>query len=173
MSARSFDPGETIAWMRNCFDVRPEDGELIWVQPPSNHPRLLGKAAGSPRPTHSGKRYVHIKMDRRPFKRGWLIFLFVHGRWPTECLDHIDGDSLNDRIVNLRDATVMQNAWNHHKRARRINLPMGVRLATKSGRYQARIGYNKQQLHLGTYDTPQEAEMVYLAKRKELFGEYA
>lgn len=44
---------------------------------------------------------------------------------------------------------------------------------TSSGRFQARISLNKKQIHLGAYDTPQEAAAIYVAKHKELFNEFA
>lgn len=172
MKTRDLDASEILEWMRDCLHVDAPRGVLLWKKPPHNHPRMIGKEAGSARPNQSGKQYVHVKRDKIALRRGWLIFLWFFRRWPDECLDHIDGNSLNDSIANLRDATVTQNAWNHKGRARRIDLPMGVRLIP-SGRYQARIACNKKMLHLGAFDTPEEAQRVYLAKRKELFHEYA
>lgn len=123
--------------------------------------------------SRGGKRYWVIKISRTSFKRGRLIFLAAHGRLPTPCVDHDNGDSLDDRKSNLREATVIQNAWNHKKRARRIDLPMGVRVLRESGRFQARISFHGRQIHLGAYDTPEQAHDVYLAKRKELYREWA
>lgn len=168
---RGLNPSAVIKWMREVFDVYPERGAIIWRHPPKNHPRMKGEAAGSPRPSQSGKRYFHIKMCRRQIKRGWLIFLWVNGRWPAECLDHINGNSEDDRIQNLREATVAQNAQNHKGRTKRTSLPMGVR--ELNARFQARITLNKKVFHLGSFATPEEAQRVYLDKRKELFGEYA
>lgn len=167
------DPEVILAWMRRSFNVDADRGSIVWRSPPSNHPRLLGLPAGSGRKNKSGKEYIHIKRDGVALKRSWLIFLWSNGRWPKECVDHIDGNSLNDRLENLREATVTQNSWNHTHRKRRINLPMGVRLLRGSGRFQARIACNKKMFHLGAFDTPAEARAAYLAKRKELYGEFA
>ncbi len=150
-----------------------ERGRVFWKCPPKNHPRLVGSEAGSPRTAQSGKVYWHIKIGRKAYKRGRLIYLAATGRHDFECIDHINGDSEDDRLVNLREATITQNAWNHKGRARRIDLPMGVRRIARSGRYEARISYHKRQMHLGAFDTPEEAHAVYLAKRKELFREFA
>jgi hypothetical protein len=153
------------------FDI--EGGRIFWKTPPYNHPRLLGKEAGSARPTHNKKRYWVIKINKKAWKRGHLIFFMASGRWPKPCIDHIDGNSLNDKISNLRKATIMQNAWNHRSRRKQSLLPMGVRKTPDSGRYEARIAYKKVQIHLGTYATPRGARIAYLAKRKELYGEFA
>lgn len=171
MGARSLKPNVVLRWMADSFIVLPDAGQLVWKSPPKNHPRMKGLPAGSPRPARGEKQYIHVKKDRLAIKRGWLIFLWMRGRWPSECLDHIDGDSTNDSIKNLREATITQNAWNHKGRARRIQLPMGVRHV--NGRYQARIALNKKMIYLGVFDTAEEAQAVYAAKRKELYREFA
>lgn len=156
----------------DLFKVDLETGRLFWRHPPYNHPRLEGSEAGGARANRS-KSYWVIKIGRIAFKRARLIFLVAHGRWPEPCVDHINGNSVDDRLANLREATVTENAWNHKHRARSANLPMGVRRLNGSGRYQARISVNKHQIHLGAFDTPEEAHSVYLNKRKEYFGEFA
>lgn len=159
-----------LDWLATEFFIYPELGSLVWKNGPKNHPRLAGQEAGSARRSRK-KVYIHVKNNRRSLKRGWLIFLWVNKRWPTECLDHIDGDSENDSIRNLREATVTQNAWNHKRRAKKSALPMGVRQC--GDRFQARIAVNKTMKHLGCYSTPNAAETAYLKARKEYFGDYA
>lgn len=166
------DVHEILEWMRRSFVVDPIAGTLTWVRAPKNHPRLQKRNAGTKRKTLSGKVYVVVKRDGRGLKRGRLMYLWVHGRWPTPCVDHIDGNSLNDAINNLREATVTENAWNHKRRTRKSKLPMGVR-SMASGRYQARVAFKKQMLHLGSFSTPEEAEAAYRSKRKELYREFA
>jgi len=130
-----------------------------------------GQEAGSVWRGH-GKAYRYIKIAGRSYVTARLMFLVVHGRWPVPCVDHIDGDSLNDRPANLREATFTQNAWNHKGRAKKSDLPMGVR-RTPKGRYVARIGYHKRQISLGAFDTPEEAHLAHVRKKRELFGEFA
>jgi hypothetical protein len=154
------------------FDIDWDAGRFFWKEPPWNHPRLLGTEAGCARPTHNEKYYWVIKVGKA-HRRGRLMFLAAHGRWPEPCLDHIDGDSLNDRLNNIREATVTENAWNHKRRSRRIPLPMGVRLNNKSGRYSARISVHGKQIHLGAYDTPEQAAEAYQTKRGEFYGDFA
>lgn len=149
------------------------NGRLYWRRPSKYHAEKTGTEAGCSRYSRHGKHYWIIKLDGRARHRSHLIYCIVHGRFPEPCADHINGDSLDDRPCNLREATVTQNAWNHKTRKRRISLPMGVRVSAASGRYVARISCHGRQIHLGAYDTPEEAQQVYLAKRKELFGEFA
>lgn len=154
--------------------LRPDftAGRFTWVSAPRFHPEVLGRDAGAECPHHSGKSYVVIKIDGKAYRRGRLMFLAAYGRWPAPCLDHINGDSLDDRLTNLREATVMQNSWNHKRRAKTTALPMGVR-QLKSGRFQARIARGHQTIYLGSFATPDAAAATYAAKRKELFREWA
>lgn len=160
---------ERIAFL---FRVDADNGRVFWKNPPKQHPRLRDAEAGSLRPNHCGKMYCRIKIGRVAINRGHLIFFVVHGRWPLALLDHISGVSTDDRIANLREATVTQNAWNHKKRRKDSSLPMGVRRAV-SGRYVARIACNKKKISIGTFDTAEQAAAAYITKRSELYGAFA
>lgn len=161
------------ALLSDLFTWDLEAGKLFWRTPPKRHPRLLNQEAGGSRVNHGGKFYWVIKIEGKAHKRGRLIFFIANGRWPHPCVDHINGDSLDDRIKNLREATITQNAWNHSKRAKQSDLPMGVRLIKASGKYQARIAVNKRMIHLGVFSCPSSASATYQAARKEHYGEYA
>lgn len=148
-----------------------KDGKFFWKNPSKHHKDLVGKEAGSTQPAN-GKLYVTIQINGEKVRRGRLVFFYINGKFPDPCIDHINGDSTDDRPENLRQATYTQNAWNHKTRAKVKNLPMGVRLTPK-GRFSARISYYKKLITLGTFDTPEEAHQVYLGKRRELYGEFA
>jgi hypothetical protein len=153
----------------HLFDYK--DGKFYWKNPSKHRKHLVGKEAGTTQPTN-GKLYVTIQVDGAKIKRGRLVFFYINGEFPQPCVDHINGNSLDDRPENLRQATMTENAWNHKSRSKKTNLPMGVRLA-KSGRFVARIACHGKSLCLGTFKTMEEAQQVYLSKREELYGEFA
>lgn len=159
--------------INEIFRLDSETGKIYWVSPSKYHKKVIGKEAGSLQIGGAEKFYWTVTLNNKKIKRSHIVFYMTNGYWPKPCVDHINGDSLDDRPKNLRQATFEQNAWNHKKRKRRIQLPMGVRKITNSGRFQARIVYKKQTYHLGAFDTPHEAQQVYLVKRKEFFGEFA
>jgi hypothetical protein len=172
----SDNPPLTLDHIFNIFNFDSNTGKFYWKNPPKYHPDLKGLEAGVPRDsTYKGKKrnklYWVLKINGTAYKRGRLVFFVLNGRWPDPCIDHINGDSLDDRPCNLREVTVTQNAWNHKRRRKTNSLPMGVRsIGTK---FAARISHNKKHHFLGVFDTPREAEEVYISKRKELYGEYS
>jgi len=147
-------------------------GKLFWKNVSKYHIGLTGKEAGGPCESRNKKSYWVVSVNGKKYKRGRIVFYMVNGFWPSPCIDHINGQSLDDRPQNLRQATLTENAWNHKTRKRRINLPMGVR-SLASGKYQARISYKGKQIHLGAYSSPQEAADVYMKERKSLYGQFA
>lgn len=161
----------TREFVQSMFSVDVTNGRVFWVAPPKNHPRLANSEAGGPRHSKTNKSYWVIKFGRVAVRRGRLIFFMRHGRWPMPCLDHVDGNSLNDSIANLREATIQQNAMNHKSRAKASPLPMGVRAVR--GKFQARIAINKKTIYLSGFGCAESAGMAYEQKRKELFGEFA
>lgn len=159
------------AEIEDLFEVDIDLGTLIWMKPPKQHPRMLGLNAGSSRPNSRGKSYVRVKINGVAYLRSHLIYICANGS-DCEMIDHINGDSMDDRICNLRSASVTENAWNHRGRKKKAALPMGVR-STAAGRFQARIAVNKSMIHLGTYETPELAHSIYQEKRKEYYGAFA
>ena len=158
--------------MEELFILDKNTGKLFWKITPNHHAELLGKEAGCINESKN-KKYWVVQVNGRKIKRSKIVFYMTNGRWPKDCIDHINGNSLDDRPENLREATVTQNCWNHFKRKRKLDLPMGVRKNVHSGRYAARISYNKKQITIGTYDTPEEAYDAYVKRKMELYGEYA
>ena len=163
----------SLEYLRKRLSVNIDKGVVTWIDATKSHRQLNGCEAGSPSKNKlNGKSYWYIKVDKKRIKRAHIVFLFATGRWPQLQMDHISGYSLDDRYANLREVTSTQNAWNHKKRAKRSDCPMGVK-ELPSGRYIARIACNKKTHTFGPYKTAGEASMVYQNKRKEFFNDYA
>lgn len=157
----------------SAFDLDAETGELIWRNPPKNHAELAGKPAGYIcRAKGKNKDYWHIRLGGKTYKRGRVVYFMTHGCWPEPCLDHINGNSLDDRPANLRAATLLENRINSAPKPRRHDLPQGVS-QTKQGKFMARIAINGRVSSLGVYATPEDASHVYESKRKEVYGTFA
>lgn len=81
-------------------------------------------------------------------------------------IDHINQNKLDNRKSNLRITNKTTNRINS-KEIKGYRL----RKRKKGDRYTAFIRVNGKQIILGTYDTPEEAQKVYLDKRREIYGE--
>ncbi len=85
-------------------------------------------------------------------------------------VDHINGDTLDNRRSNLRVSTNRQNQWNQ-KRIRGIVPFKGVTL--ENGKYRSRIRINGKKTNLGRFDTAQEASNAYNKASRDYFGSYS
>jgi len=155
-----------IEELKELFDIDIENGKFFWKLPSKYHPDLLGKEAG-----FATSDYWVIKINGKAYKRGRLVFLCANGKFPYPCIDHINGIKTDDRLNNLREATITQNNWNHRTRKKSNDLPMGIR---KNGnKFVARIAHNKNQITIGSFETLEEAHSAYKQKRIELYGQYS
>jgi hypothetical protein len=87
-------------------------------------------------------------------------------------VDHVNGNGLDNRRANLRPATHQQNMRNKRTQARSEAGYKGV-FSDGNGRWRARIFCNGQRFNLGSYDTPEEAALIYNAAAEKHFGEFA
>lgn len=151
----------TFAWRH---DVRLKTG---WLRV------AAGTRAGSAHPR--GYRQIQIWIDGKPIgiKEHRLAWLFVHGEWPADQLDHINGDRADNRIANLRPANNSLNMANRKLNANSKSGVKGVCWHKGSKRWRARLQYNGKRIHLGDFLNKEAAQIAYEAAAKRHFGEYA
>ena len=113
---------------------------------------------------HGSLLYRNVRAHR-------LIWAIYYGKWPDNEIDHINGNPRDNRIVNLRDVTHAQNAWNIGSHIGSSSKYAGV--SRRGNRWRARVlSIDGREIHLGTYDTEQEAALVRdreIAKIKGVF----
>lgn len=158
----------------SVFEADFEVGTLFWKSPPKNHAEKVGMEAGCVNiGKGKNKNYWQVRAFGRTYKRSRVIFRMAHGRWPEPSVDHVNGNSLDDRLDNLRECSHSQNSVNSRDKLRKKHdLPRGV-YETKQGKFMARLTVNGQSLSLGVYASSDEAKQVYQKARKETFGEFA
>jgi hypothetical protein len=92
---------------------------------------------------------------------------------PDLKVDHKDADGLNNIRTNLRLATYSQN--NQNKRVSLSNTSgyKGVSWRKKTEKWVAQINSDGRRLHLGYFESAEEAAAKYDAVARELYGEFA
>ncbi|MFV3284370.1 HNH endonuclease [Pseudomonas sp. NY15356] len=141
----------------------PESGFFTWATDRSGF-AMKGERAGSL--LKSG--YVSIMVAGRKMKAHQLAYLMMTGKMPEkgQCIDHIDMCRSNNAWKNLRLCTPAQNSQNTAKRKTNSSGFLGV--SRNRGKWRATITKDGKQIHLGNFDTPEEASMAYTARKQEI-----
>jgi hypothetical protein len=116
------------------------------------------------------KGYLLLRVDGVIYKAHRVAWLYVHGDWPQGLIDHINGNTSDNRIANLRDVSRAANMQNL-KRAMRTSSTGMLGVHRNPGAvkpFKARIVANGVPRHLGVFDTAEEAHEAYLSAKREL-----
>ena len=87
-------------------------------------------------------------------------------------VDHIDGDGLNNRRSNLREATRSQNLRNQRVSKDSASGLKGITWYPDRAKWGARIKVDGRRLWLGLYETPESAHAAYVAASAEHHAEF-
>ena len=156
--------------VREALHYDPENGVLTnraWRGGTARAGSVAGTVA-----RRRGTAYRRINLDGLFYYAHRLAWLYVHGEWPSE-IDHINGDGLDNRLVNLRPVTSHQNHANRHKiwgvsRYKGVN-----RSASKRNPWRAEIQVKGRSIYLGVFPSQEAAARAYDAAAREHFGEFA
>lgn len=162
MAARIVKEELTSERLRELLSYDSETGEFIW------RVSCKGTKAGDVAGTNSSERRRHITIGYARFKAHRLAWLYVYGEFPKNLIDHINGDPTDNRIMNLREATMSQNLHNQ-RRAHKHNKTgiLGVQWRPTKNKFRARIVVDGKEFHLGHFDTAEEAQNAYLDAKKK------
>ena len=120
----------------------------------------------------SDGRYWRVTIDGRRYMSHVIAVLYMTGEWPEAEVDHRDTDSLNNRWRNLRPATRVQNVWNRKTDRRNTSGVKGVWRPKGRKRWRAAVSAHGIRINLGSFRTKRDARAAYVAKAKELHGEF-
>lgn len=157
----------SLSRIHELLRYEPETGKLFWKISTSNRVRA-GSEAGTI--SKIGYRYVSIDGHRALAHR--LIFFMQNGVWPSESIDHMDNDRLNNRWSNLRECNRTVNAEN--KKSALSNNKLGILGVSPSrGRFKAQIQVSGKNKFIGRYDSVEEAQKAYLDAKSKLHKGFA
>lgn len=102
-----------------------------------------------------------------------LLHRLIMSPKPGELVDHITGNTLDNRRANLRICTSAQNSKNQLLRVDNTSGFKGVRRHTSGAKWEALIKHNGKRHYLGLFDDPRVAAHAYNRAAIQLHGEFA
>lgn len=162
-------PLPTQEELNRLFYYEPTTGWLHW-RVKMNKRHYVGMRAGN---IHAKNSSIQIKIYGISYMAHRLIWKLCNNTEPPE-IDHKDLNPSNNMLLNLRAATRSKNEQNKLK-------PKSVcPTARLKGVYQprnrkfwvAQIKKNRVHYYLGSFNSEKKAHAAYVAKAKELFGEF-
>lgn len=152
-----------------CIKLKIDKSDLV----------LLNKSAWTIQHSRGGKYYVKRSRKRDgpgKYLKGYEIYLHrLIARCPKGMtVDHINGDTLDNRKSNLRVCSQANNVCNQSKHKDGITSKYkGVHIHTQNGKWTAQVQYRGKKKYLGLFKTEVEAALARDRAAKELHGQYA
>jgi hypothetical protein len=150
---------------REVFEYEEATGRLTWRVKMSKR-RQIGQEAGC---IFKSTGYRYVGVDGHKFTVHRVVWLMVHGAFPSSTIDHINGDRADNRLSNLRDVPHRHNSQNQrrpHEDKQSCKL-IGATWDKMWRNWKAQIGHKKKTIYIGRFKTAEEAHAAYLeAKRR-------
>jgi hypothetical protein len=146
----------------------PATGHLHWRVAPAGNVRV-GQIAG----VRLKIGYRKIVINCHQLYAHHVAWYLGHGEWPTEMIDHINGDRDDNRLANLRLANQSQQNFNTKTSVMNTSGHKGVARCSKTGRWRAYIMIGRKQKFLGNYDRLEDAVSARLAAEADICGAFS
>lgn len=138
--------------IREAFTYVPETGELLL-----NYPRQGKNINDSAISNTRNDGYLILQgVGGKSYLAHRIIFMYMKGYMP-KMVDHINHERKDNRWCNLREVDDLENTKNITLQNNSTSKINGVSLHKPTGKYRAYIGLNYKQVHLGLFDTVEEA----------------
>lgn len=101
-------------------------------------------------------------------------FILGCSRGDGKIVDHINGDTLDNRKTNLRFVTPTQSQWNQHGHRDSLSGLKGASWNSQKNKWHATIRIARYKTkHLGFFATAKEAHQAYCDAALRYHGEFA
>jgi len=151
-------------FLHQLFEYK--DGVLYWKTKWSDK-IVIGNPVGYLR-----NGYLGTKINKIDYKNHRLIFMMHYGYLP-KTIDHIDGNPLNNKIENLREATSSQNGYNKKISKANTSGKKGVFWKKDRNKYKVEITINSNPTFFGYYKDFELACLVADEVRNKYHKEFA
>jgi len=150
----------TQSALKSLLSYDENTGLFCWIK--RGHGRPIDKQAGSINKIG----YMQICVNKKQYRAHRLAWLYVYGSFPIGMIDHINGIKSDNRICNLRDVSSSVNNINAFVSKSKNHKYLGVH--KNKSLFGASIKANGKRHFLGMFNTPEEAQRIYLAAKAKL-----
>lgn len=160
--------GGLLSKLKRILDYDPVSGIFTWKC--SRHNRVkIGSEAGY---EHHG--YMCIEVDGVPLKAHRIAYAFQYGEMPVDMeIDHINGIKSDNRICNLRCASISANECNKALQKNNTSGVKGVYFRSEYPQWRAIITKSGKRHHLGYFSSIDDAASAISSFRDALHGEFS
>lgn len=165
--------------LRQLLRYEPDTGKLFWLPRPvemfSSPGSCLSwnsKHSGREALTAKSHNYRHGGILGRLCPAHRVIWALQTGQWPTDEIDHINGNGMDNSWRNLRRATRSQNEMNKGLRSNNRSGFKGVSWHAARNKWLAQIKAGGKARVLGYFADPSEAAAAYARASAAIHGPF-
>lgn len=151
MSKNTPAPKITQRQLKEILSYDPETG--IFTRKKSSTPKPLRLQVGS----IDSNGYTVICVKSKRYKAHRLAWLYMHGYFPENVIDHMDRNPSNNAISNLREVSQACNLRNCKISKSNKSGVTGVCFVRTRGYYNAQITNNSKRTTLGNFKSKVDA----------------
>ncbi len=127
--------------------------------------------------SNDGYGYLKVDLRKNKIRHSKLIHrliaeAFLLNPENKKCVDHVDNNKHNNKLINLRFATAKENGQNRLINNNNTSGTKGVGWNKKSMKWIARITINGKLINLGSFLNKEDAINIRIQRAKDEFGEY-
>ena len=146
--------------LQKLFDYR--DGNLYWKNKKGRIP--AGALAGT-----QSHHYWQVCIVYVLYRNHRLIWIY-HNRTEPRQIDHINGNTFDNRIENLRECSASENQRNRKRNKSNTSGVKGVNWCKQKRKWRARINVDGKEIHVGFFDSLEQAREKTEQAREKIHG---
>lgn len=176
----------TQEMVREVLDYNPETGLLRWKARTKDHFKTTEQVPAEVKQQRWNTRHAgqsaFTSTDKNGYKNGKLlgvkyqahrlIWFMEFGFWPG-VIDHINGDTSDNRIANLRACSVAENSRSSTNRRGGTSIFRGVSYINRDKVFVCQIQTDDGKSNLGRFSSEVKAALAYDEAALKHHGEFA